>query len=264
MKDPNKQLRNLTESVNRLHEQLPPAGGGNGFGQTDPSIPSIQQIGDAPSRGGRPRSPERVTTRALQGGYPTGPPPFVVDPTWEAGYDRWVATQDTTDGFPSRWGDGSMAGFPPPMISNPAALEYHNIDDIPEGWPVGDMNQESYNFWWSFLSWFVGSDNDQNGIPDFNTPYDAMMNSRGLAADYYLSDADGYTDIGTMMQQAANGDLYAMNYCLGQALYYQGGMAYYGEGPENAHMHIFFGSLFWGESFEGNPAWWRYWDWFPY
>jgi len=253
MKDPNKSLRNLTESVNRLYEQTIPAGGGNGFGQTDPTIPSIQQIGDLETRE-RPRPTERVTTRALRGSWPETPP-FLVDSDWAANYEKWVATGDTSSGIPHRWPDGSEAGFPPPMISNPAA-QHLNIEFF-ENQP-GGLDVDSYLFWFSFLNWFVGSDEDMNGVPDEGTPYDMMMQSIGQGVWGGPTDFDGAEHFYNLMQAAAHGSPYAINWLLGQVLYtHPSGTDYWGDG-HNWYMHVFFGQLFWGQSWSGNPDYWRW------
>ena len=156
MKDPNKSLRSLTESVNKLYEQLPPAGAG-GFGQTDPSIP--QRIsGGIPSREPKPSQSPYVGISAMYG-YPYFPSKWNVNSKWSDIYRNWVR-----DGM-----NGDMP-WPPQVVDedgNPVNFASHDPLDMGENYP--EIDPLSGFMWWnSIIHWFFdGATNQGPGTSIF-------------------------------------------------------------------------------------------------
>ena len=225
----------------KLNEQIPV--GGDDLGGVNVSNTPQASLRGFGSK--LPRSNIANTTRNLRGAFGEVPP---LEPTqkWQNAFNKWISGGDTIGGVP-KW-----VGWPPDMGETGSQSEgdYSNY---------GELTYEEYIQWWSFLNWFVGSDANADGVPDEGTPYDTYMQSMGLDI---LGGPEGlYDNFYTIMQMAANGDAYAINFLLGNPLTVgdHGQNPWYGESDNDWQIHMFFGQIFWGRDYQGNDGYWEWW-----
>jgi len=148
------------DRINGLNEQIP-AGGGNGFGQTDPSIPSIQQIGNVPLRG-RSSSTQRMTTRALYGSTLSFEL-WDISPKFQEMWDTYI----TAGGAWQK--DVPWPGLP--VFINPETGENVRFE-LPEPgemqWPP---EGPAFEYWASVLMWFIDGSGTARGWPGGNADW---------------------------------------------------------------------------------------------
>jgi len=152
MKDPNKLLRSLTESVNKLYEQAPAGGVGFGASNAPPQLPRIS--GDF----GGLKVDRSAIANITAGLYGLIWPSF---PRWDMS-PKWVEQFDAYLDAGGAWQKEVEIPWPPYAINASGETVTYAESDVYDAWvedgSVGVVNPGNSPFWFwvSFMAWFVG------------------------------------------------------------------------------------------------------------